>query len=445
MSVDINRFRELSRRAQLVLIAGVLTFAGMLPLLVANTAMAAPALTERELQSTSAIPGGATSLTWIFDTTVDTANISTIEIEFCDQPLTLCGAGTENGTDNTTVAADTIPILPAAPTATLSGFTTNTVTSTTRGNGDAGATNNQITITKTTTDAGASLNEASIAIGGFTNDETANKTYYTRMRIYSDAGTTLRWEGVFAQSTSQTLTVSARVQERLDFCVGSTTVNDGTTATPATCAAVTGSTVNLGNVESSNVNVTPVTAANGGDATPTNGIAMVRTNAVNGAVVDYKSVLNTASGKLKVPGATCSGTATTDQCFNSAATTASTLTAGTELFGMTVAGVNCTSTTAYTCSFAAGTYNLVRDVAYDGAAAPNNTFAADTNLVAGTTTNQYAWDDTGAFDRVASSAGSSVKVVDDEALILKFAATSAITTPTGSYTVLADFVATTTF
>jgi hypothetical protein len=36
-------------------------------------------------------------------------------------------------------------------------------------------------------------------------------------------------------------------------------------------------------------------------------------------------------------------------------------------------------------------------------------------------------------------------VVDDEALVLKFAALSGITTPTGSYTVQADFIATATF
>ena len=70
------------------------------------------------------------------------------------------------------------------------------------------------------------------------------------MRVYSDAGTTLVWEGVFAQSTSQTLTVNARVQERLDFCVGATAVNDGTTAVGAACSNITGNTVDLGNVES---------------------------------------------------------------------------------------------------------------------------------------------------------------------------------------------------
>ena len=115
---------------------------------------------------------------------------------------------------------------------------------------------------------------------------------------------------------------------------------------------------------------------------------------------------------------------------------------------MVVAGVNCGSSTAYGCTFSTGVYNLTRDVDYDGGAAPNNTFVSETNTngqVSGTTTYQYAWDATGTADRIASSAGSAIKVVDDEALILKFAATAGITTPTGSYTVQADYIATATF
>jgi hypothetical protein len=186
---------------------------------------------------------------------------------------------------------------------------------------------------------------------------------------------------------------------------------------------------------------------------------MVRTNAVNGVVVDYKSLQDTSSGQLKVPGATCgleTGVVTTDQCFNSAdsdnnpanGATQMAIAAGTEKFGMTVAGVNCGSTTAYTCDFTNDLYNLRRDAEYDGngtTGAGTTTFLTEADQVAGTTVGGYSWLSSGAADRIASSAGSAVKVVDDEALILKFAATAGITTPTGSYTVQADFIATATF
>jgi hypothetical protein len=53
----------------------------------------------------------------------------------------------------------------------------------------------------------------------------------------------------------------------------------------------------------------------------------------------------------------------------------------------------------------------------------------------------YAWDDTGSFDTIASASGP----VDDEKVSIEFAATASPTTPTGLYTVTANFVATSTF
>ena len=427
-----------SRRATLMLIAFVLSVSAILPILVVGKAYAAPTVTDRALTSTTARPSQPTDLTWSFNTTSDTGNVSTIEIEFCDTPLGACGVSK-------------VPSLSNTPTATLTNFTTNGVTSTTRSTSATapGSSNNQYTITKTTEDTGQSLSGATISFGAtdITNNATQNASYYTRVRLI-DGGSVLRWEGVFAQSTSQTLTVNARVQERLDFCVGATGVNDTTTTPTPTlgdCRDITGSTVDIGNVEAGYTNVSPVTTTNGG--TNQNGIAMVRTNAIQGVVVDYKAVQDgTSSGKLKIASGTCvNNVVTTDPCFNSAGTTAGTLTAGTERFGMVVAGVNCVSTAAYTCSFAGGTYNLLRDAEYDGQGSPNNVYVADSNQVGSTTAHQYAWDDSGTADRIASSAGSTVKVVDDEALILKFAATAGVTTPTGSYTVQADFIATATF
>ena len=422
-----------SRRVTLWSVVLALGLLSVVPALMPAFVSAAPTVTQREVQSTSARPSQATDLTWVFNTTTDAGNADYIRIEFCDAPL---------GTCNTT----NTPTITATPTATLAGtWTSTTVAATTRENGASGGTANQLLIDKTTADDASTKTGLQISFGAtdITNNATANRSYYTRMRIYSDTGTTLVWEGVFAQSTSQTLTVNARVQERLDFCVGATAVNDATTSVGAACANITGSNVDVGNVESGFTNVSPVTATNGGDNE--NGVAMVRTNAANGVVVDYKSLLETSSGALKVTGATCNATPSTsgtDQCFNTS-TTQATSTAGTELFGMTIGGINCGSTTAYSCVFTTGTYNLLRDAAYDGNGA--NTYVTDTNQVAGTTSGGYAWDATATADRIASSAASATKVVDDEAMILKFAATSGITTPTGSYTVQADFIATATF
>ena len=454
------------RRASLWTIAIVLALLGVIPSLLPSIAHAAPAITQRSLTSTSAVPVGTTDLTWTFNTTDlgGATSVDHIEIEFCDSPLASCANVDGDTADALTAlnSTDNIPVLPASPTATLGGTWASTGNSATRVDGRNAATpgsGNQITIDKTTADDANNLTGLTIGVSGFTNDDVANRSYYTRMRLYSDAGTTLVWEGVFAQSTSQTLTVNARVQERLDFCVGSTAANDATTSVGAACSNVTGTSVNLGNVEGSNVNVSPVATTNGGDATPTNGVAMVRTNAVNGVVVDYRAVTESGSGQLKVPGATCgleTGVITTDQCFNSAdvgndpsdGATQLAIAPATEMFGMTIAGINCGSTSAYTCDFTNDQYNLRRDGEYNGngtTGAGTTTFVTDTDQVAGTTNGGYAWLSNGSTDRIASSTASTVKVVDDEAMILKFAATAGITTPTGSYTVQADFIATATF
>jgi hypothetical protein len=54
-------------------------------------------------------------------------------------------------------------------------------------------------------------------------------------------------------------------------------------------------------------------------------------------------------------------------------------------------------------------------------------------------------DESGTAGPIASSAGSTVKQIDDEALILKFAAHPLITTPFGTYQAQADFIAVSTY
>ena len=428
----------------------VLGTVGMLPAVLPATAGAAPSITSRTLTSTSAEPSTNTQLEWTFNTTADTANAKTIEIQFCDTPLGTC----------TTVNTPTIA---ASPTATLSGpWTSTAVTSTTRVDGRTASTNglnNQIDIVKTNADDATSKTALKITLGAtdITNNATVNKSYYTRIRIYDDnPATQLKWEGVFAQSTSQTLTVNARVQERLDFCVASTTINNDTSTPGTDCAAVTSagtSSIDIGNIDSGAVNVSPVSATNGGSNT--NALAMIRTNAFNGASIAYRSLSETSSGTLKVPGAQCTNGVTTpaavsnigtDQCFNTSTTQGAWVIGSSgEQFGMTIAGINGGSTSAYSCASGGTGCNMVRDGEYNGNG--TGTFVADSDQVtSGTTSSGYAWNaDPTQTTTIATSTGSSIKVVDDEALILKFAAISGITTPTGSYTVQADFIATTTF
>jgi hypothetical protein len=244
-----------------------------------------------------------------------------------------------------------------------------------------------------------------------------------------------------ASSTIQTLTINASVQEQLSFCVGNTGVDNATSSVP-TCSTISGTSVNLGVLNNGDVNITPVTTTNGGD--DNNGLAELSTNASNGVAIEYSAVQQSGTnhlGALRVAGATCaSGNSNTDQCINSIGTSETTLSPGTEAFGMTIAGINCSNVTAYTCAFSTGTYNLIRNANYN-CTGTNVYPTTDNNQITTATTCSYAWDESGTQDTIASSS----TVVGSEALILKFAATPNLVTPTGTYTAKADFVATPTY
>jgi hypothetical protein len=240
------------------------------------------------------------------------------------------------------------------------------------------------------------------------------------------------------------------VAEILQFCIGNTTVTDDVTSPGSDCTAISGTTVNIGTLDPATVNISPVNT-NGGNNT--NGIAMLRSNAANGATVSYRAIQAGSGtnhlGTLRLTGANCSaasgiGTGSggtppavsgpyTDGCIDAAGVTQNVFGAGVEQFGMTISGVNCRSTVSYTCAYASGTNNLQQQTNYIGGA-NSTTFGASA-------ATGFAWDESGTTQTIASSTASTIKQVDDEALILNFAATPSITTPFGAYTVQADFIA----
>ena len=288
-----------------------------------------------------------------------------------------------------------------------------------------------------------------------------NGTVYVRIATFSGAAYTGALDnGTVAVSFNQRLTINARVQESLTFCVGTTVTNaigangvtpivNGSAANVTSCTNADGTSIDLGVISSTASSISPVPASpSGGDAR--NAYIMLLTNAFNGAVVSYRSVQDGAtSGRLKVPTISCSGSSgldagsgSNDQCFNSS-TTQTVLAAGTEEFGMTIGGVSCfavptAGSGGYTCDYTTGAVNLRPVTGYIG-----GTFVATTSGTYGTGTG-FAWQSTGAAITIASTTGAT-KVVSNEALLLRFGATAATTTPTGSYTTLVDFIATPTF
>jgi hypothetical protein len=405
----------------LFLQVSILLLAVSIPLLNDPKAYAAQ-LTSRSLTLSSAVPA-ASSVTHTFGFTVPTATtILGIKFQACSAAIGTCTAPTGLSYSSRVLGSPT-------------GFTGTAFAVDTTGANDCtpGASIICINRASGTDTSGAKT----VPFTTITNPSTTNSTFFVRMTTYSadtyTGGSTLD-TGTVASAVTQTLTISADIQEVLNFCVGNTTVNDATTSPGANCAAISGTTVDLGTLDAATVNTSPVPT--GTDGNNTNGIAMLRTNAASGATVSYKSIQGSGSnhlGTLRVSGASCNaGDVNTDQCITSAGTTQSAFVAGTEEYGMSIAGVNCGSTTAYTCTFSSGTYNLQRDTQYDGLG--SNTYG--TSNGAG-----YAWDETGTIDQVASSSGA----VDDESLILVFAATPNAITPTGSYSTQADFIVVATY
>ena len=448
MHIQNARIGQSMRKSVLWFQAAVLAGASVLPFLLVNSASAATVqLTNRKAEVTNAIPGETFDITFEFDTPTNAGeDIEALHFEFVDDPLAEYAADPVNTPDVTGATYDSQSGFTGANFGTLAVVDGDNYT------GGGMTDSNQIQVVRDE-DAQAEDNgtDKTITFTGLTHNATANTTFYVRVSAYNDDvtrdATTLVFEGAVAQSTSQTLNVSARVQERLEFCVGSTTVDDSTTDPGANCTAITGNNVDLGVVSNSVINESPVATTSGGNAT--NGIAMVNTNAVNGTVVQYAAILESGisapngGGTLKIDAATCASLGSfIDQCFNSQGATQATFTAGTENFGMTVAGTNCGSngSVAYDCVYTDGDVNLQPQSPYVG-----GTFTEGATSTFGAATG-YAWVDDGTYTTIASTSGTTAtQVIDDEALILKFAATASATTPTGQYDVDIDYVATPTF
>ena len=435
----ITIYRRLRQSFFLVTASLLAIMACLFPIISTLPVSAAGQLTTRSLSIDSGVPSKTgVSYTYTF-TVAATSTLQSMKFQACTSPVGTCSAPA-----GLTFAGATF--------GSQSGFqgAVNFAVDNTGANNCTPAVN--ILCANRTSATNQTATSRSITFGTITNPSTPNVAFFVRITTYSNNAYTvgnIQDQGTTASAVVQTLTTAAEVAEVLNFCVGNTTLDVANTtgSLPTSCAGVTGTSLDLGVLSTAAVNVSPVSAANNGDAN--NGLVMLRTNASGGATVAYDAIQDgTGSfhqGALRIQGQTCTNdaipsTSTTDKCINSKGTTQGTLTNGTEQFGMTIAAVTCDSTTSYTCTFAGGTYNLIRNANYDGTGA--NTYpATDVDQIGGTTAAGYAWDETGTIQTIASSS----TYVDDEALILKFAATSNLITPFGSYSVKTDFIAVPTY
>lgn len=263
------------------------------------------------------------------------------------------------------------------------------------------ATTNQIKLAGATAVAAGAQ---TFVLNNVTNPSAAG-SYYAR--IYTFANGTF---GTYASATSpgnyvdyggdamsvtNAISISARVQETMLFCVSGA-------APTANCGGVTTPTLTLGHGTNNILDSSAVDTANA--------YIQTSTNAQSGVVIRMRN--SNSSGGLN------SGT-NVIPAVNGGAATSGTITAGTAAFGLNVAAPT------------GGT----------------GTISVDTNY--GPTAGQYGMDTTSTPDNVTTTYGDrlaySTAPVNGVNDTLTFAATASNTTPAGVYTATMDLIATGTF
>ncbi len=476
LRMSIGTLRERSVQSGNLLIALAFALSGLMPIILMKQASAAQ-LTARKVLISNSTPD-ATGVTYDFTfTTQSSTTIQSLSFQFCNTPLGTCVLP---GTDGTPTAAEKIDV--SQVTASTGGFTGTTANGfadytgadaggCTEADGGSGvATQFCATRTQATPEAAGIKTFSLTGVSNPIISAGNNEPVYVRVVTYSDtAFATAVDQGTVAASIVNQLTVTGRVQERLVFCVfalddtagSSATVGTAATNMPTDCTAseATASTsVDIGTIDNSTIAKSPVN-----NTPPTSlgndrfAAAMLNTNATGGvALTYYPTLASSGTNELRafrVAGASCnvSGTDITDQCFVSAATTGTGFVAGTEKFGTQIACIansatNSTGTTANLGKNGAGTYTSGSGAGGSFNTAYSNT---DDSMVDDGSDDcensdigvKFAWDASGT----AVPLISSVTVVDDELVKMRYGATASATTPTGTYTVATTYIATATF
>lgn len=420
----VIKFRLLQRIAYTVAAVAVIVTV-VFPAFKPKLAGAAQLTTRSITMSDSGQSGGAittgvgsgTNVTYEFAFTTSQAAQSMV-IDFCNtSPLI----------GDTCVA----PVGMTASAAALTGVTGNI----TAAGWTVTASASQIKIAKGTGAAATSgiqkfelagiTNPASVVYGGTPKPV---GTFYARMYTYADStfgGTSTAYVsptslgnymdyGGIALSTNQIITITAKVQEQLTFCVSGasqatwTTTNDCSDTQAAVAPALI-----LGHGAP--------TAILDNSATDTGTVySQISTNAAYGAAIAMRNSNTTCGGLSADGGTTCAIPAN-----NTGANTPAAIAAGTAAFGLYVTngvlGFN-------------GIGAVTADTNYNNGTATNYGMDTETTTDVGSVTGTYG-------DRVAFTTAPCYRINNS----YTFAATASLTTPAGIYTANMDLIATGTF
>ncbi len=452
--------QQLSRRLFAFLAVLSLLVASMAPLLIGSSADAAELLDRYTVIDKAYV--NATDVEYVFHFKIPTGgptDVEGIKIQWCDSARQeTCVA--PSGTGFTVAAASVVS--QAIPDSGVSNGDTPFVDTAVGDSGECEETTNstfEMCLTRTDTDVVDVNTDLILTIDGITHSDTKGSVY-PQMYLYDNASFTdtggsiyddAVHYGITAVAIADQITVSATVAEFLEFCVGTQDADifaDGVADNSGaeTCADFTDTTLNIGNVNFSEVCYTDDSEDPVDDNLCENadyrkaGYAMVTTNASDGVSISYIAEEDSTGGAagnlgaLRVPGADCTvGPADENACFASAGTTQANISPGIESFGMTVADIVQDTENGY--NGVVGTANLTREAEYDGLGKDGT--AENVDCTGGVDESCWTWDESSP-DKIAGSNG----VVDHEHLVMNFAAAASLKTPTGTYSVTTTFIAT---
>jgi hypothetical protein len=411
----MSKTQSLVSRSSTIAVAVVLSVATVLPTLIVGRAGASQA-TARSIQISSSTTGATgVEYTIRFNLATASTNLEGLVIDTC--------------------SGNTSPLIgmPCSLPTSFSWGTPTVVSATVGGDNIAGwswsTTNGGRTLRASdATGVATAVNDvATIVLSGVSNPSDVDPvtggnqvgTYYGRILTFNDStevanylptnGTSVAGVvdfGGTALSTTNDLTVTARVQEFIRFCVY--TNGFETSGTERTCVDGTGSAIDIPDA------TTPLST----NAVLTEDAFMnIASNAVSGVSVRMWSN-NGSDGVLKSGTYTISafGPTVDDVCTADSASTA------TEQFGMRIiGGTGVTAVAPYNC------------------AASNHGW--DTDSVAGAGANDASTVGSTYGDTIVTTAGAT----DADETRLEFAAKSALTTEAGIYTTVLNYIATGTY
>lgn len=396
----MSKYSALVKRASNATAALALTLASLTPAVMLGGSAKAGQMTERSIMMSNSKLSASSSYTVSFKPTL-TTTIKRIVVDFCEGSPIIGADCTNEMEDMVVPTTGTISVL-------LNGAAgTNFTVSGTDGTTDEVILSSATGRTITT----AASDVVSFVIPGITNESANAGSFYARLVTY-DADNTAYADnsvgayidaGGVALSTTEDITINARVQEQLTFCAGATVLYTGI----SNCSTGwNGQTIDLGVLTSGSTATTPVSTATDGNTYE--GAFFVTTNAYYGVKVYYSSPNSLKAGVVSEANCEAGTTTSTDQCINSVGTAAAFPAVGTERFGMSVTN-----------------FNDNDNPDGEGTISASNSYGGS-----------YAWNTTSQVE-IASTTG----VISQEVAQLTFKANAAATTPSGYYSTSANFVA----